>query len=83
MLYNFYENVGGIFVESGKMIKRHQIWKCDESGRCGARTGCHIDREEVHVQPCDFRKAENHSVLLPCINAAGEFGPPLIVYKGV
>lgn len=85
LLTDFYEKLSKVYEKFPNGIKPNQIWNCDETGFSyvvkSGRIVTRIGKRYVYNQVI-ADKAETHTVL-PCINAAGEFGPTLLIFKGV
>ena len=84
LLDDFYEKLSKIYETFPNGIKPSQIWNCDETGLSyvvkSGRVITRIVKRYVYNRVI-ADKAETHTVL-PCINAAGEFGPTLLIFKG-
>ena len=84
LLNDFYEKVSKVYETFPNGINPSQIWNCDEAGLSyvvkSGRVVTRIGKRYVYNRVI-ADKAETHTVL-PCINAAGEFGPTLLIFKG-
>ncbi|XP_054723962.1 uncharacterized protein LOC129234057 [Uloborus diversus] len=84
LLNDFYDKLSEVYEKFPEGIKPQQIWNCDETGLCyvvkSGRVVTRIGKRFVYNRVI-ADKAETHTVL-PCINAAGEFGPTLLIFKG-
>lgn len=84
-LDDFYDKLEDVYNKVGTALKPSQIWNCDETGVCyvmkSGRVVTRVGKKYVYNRVI-ADKAETHTVL-PCVNAAGEFGPGLIIFKGV
>lgn len=85
VLNDFYDKLKECYDKVGSTIKPSQIWNCDETGLSyvvkSDKVVTKVVKKYVYNRVI-ADKAETHTVL-PCVNAAGEFGPLLIIFKGV
>lgn len=85
VLKDFYDKLKECYCKLGSAIKPSQVWNCDETGLCyvvkSGKVVTKVGKKYVYNRVI-ADKAETHTVL-PCVNAAGEFGPLLIIFKGV